>query len=123
MSVELSVETRGTLEFQAKMEHAGFYIQREIHRALGDVGVEMHATACRLAPVRTGRLRASIYCKVVDWLLKLGCSVPYAQFQEFGTTRFRGRFFLTEAVNLNLPRLIRVMNRGIMMAIATAARE
>ena len=123
MSVEINVETRGVMEFQAKMEHANFYIQREIHNALDNVGIEMHATARRLAPVKTGRLRNSIYYKVVDWLLKLGCSVPYAQFQEFGTTRFRGRFFLTEAINLNLPRLIQVMNRGIIMAIATAARE
>ena len=123
MSVEINVETRGVMEFQAKMEHANFYIQREIHHALDNVGIEMHATARRLAPVKTGRLRNSIYYKVVDWLLKLGCSVPYAQFQEFGTMYFRGRFFLTEAINLNLPRLIQVMNRGIMMAIATAARE
>lgn len=122
-SIEINVETRGTMEFQLKMERANFYIQRDIHRALGDVGIEMHATARRLAPVRTGRLRDSIFYKVVDWLLKLGCSVPYAQFQEFGTVYFRGRFFLTEAVNLNLPRLIQVMNRGIMMAITTAARE
>jgi HK97 gp10 family phage protein len=123
MSVEINVETRGVEEFQMKMEHANFYIQREIHRGLEQVGMEMHMTARHLAPVKTGRLRDSIYSRVEDWLLKLGATVPYAQFQEFGTRHFLGRFFLTEAVNLNLPRLIQVMNYGIMMAIKTAARE
>jgi len=123
MAVEINVETRGVVEFQAKMEKANFYIQREIHNRLREVGFAMHMTARHLAPVKTGRLRDSIYSRVEDWLLKLGATVPYAQFQEFGTRHFPGRFFLTEAVNLNLPKLVQLMNYGIYLAIKHAARE
>lgn len=123
MSLEIIADARGIEEFMIKMDKANFYIQRDVNRALNDVGIEMHATARRLAPVKTGRLRDSIYYKVAEWLLRLGCAVPYAAFQEFGTRYFPGRFFLTEAINLNLPRLVQVMNRGIRMALETAARE
>jgi len=123
MSLEIVADATGIEDFMEKMDKAGFYIQRDINRALNEVGIEMHVTARRLAPVKTGRLRDSIYCRVQDWLLRLGATVPYAAFQEFGTRYFQGRFFLTEAINLNLPGLVQVMNRGIRMALETAARE
>jgi HK97 gp10 family phage protein len=48
--------------------------------------------------VRTGRLRDSIFSRVQGWELKFGATAPYAEFQEFGTSRIQSKRFLSQAV-------------------------
>jgi len=121
MSVEVEVRVEGIEEFEKKMNNVNVYMQRNIRRKLQDLGSEIHATARRLCPVKTGRLRDSIYTKLEDWRLKIGASMPYAAFIEFGTRYIRPFYFLTEAVNLHLPRLHAIIHEGIEWSIREAS--
>jgi len=84
------------------------------------VGEDMHMDARRMCPVRTGRLRDSIYSKVEHWILSLGARAPYAIFVELGTRYIEPRYFLTEAINLNLPKLHHTLDWAIDHALKIA---
>ena len=77
----------------------------DIHRALLRVGVAIETEAKTLAPVDTGRLRASIATTPdVDSVL-VGTDVEYAAFQEYGTVHQAGTAFLYPAAYAVLGRL------------------
>jgi len=121
MSIEVELRVEGSEEFAQKMEQVNVYMQRNVRRKLQDLGSDIHATARRLCPVRTGRLRDSIYTKLEDWILKVGAGAPYAVFVELGTRYMRGFYFITEAVQLHLPRLHAIIREGIDWAIREAS--
>jgi HK97 gp10 family phage protein len=57
--------------------------------------------------------------QVVDkYTVKVGCYVPYALFQEFGTSRIPARFFLTRALQENAPKLVSIMSLALRHAAA-----
>lgn len=73
--------------------------QREAHRAieqaLSDGAVEAQATAQFLAPVDTGRLRASISTRDAGPLnFEVYTDVNYAVYQEYGTRYQPGKAFM-----------------------------
>ncbi len=120
MSVELDVRVDGIEEFYEKMEKVNVYMQRQVQWKLRSLGEDINITARRLCPVKTGYLRSTIYSEIFEWVLKVGARAPYAYFVEFGTHFMRGFFFLTEAINLHLPRLAQVVSEGIDWAIREA---
>lgn len=69
------------------------------------------------APVDTGRLRASIVPVITvvgrEVMGVVGSNVVYAPFQEFGTRRMRGRFYLTRALEDNRARIARIIDTAV----------
>lgn len=67
-----------------------------LHRSLAMLTAE----AKRRAPVRTGRLRASITWEVDEEMLsgRYGSNVSYAIFQELGTSKISGKHYLEGAL-------------------------
>jgi hypothetical protein len=66
----------------------------------------------------------SIYAQVIyRWIIKVGCYVPYAYFQEFGTTYIQPRYFLTRALAETAPRLLSILQSSFEHATTEAAAE
>jgi len=121
MSIEVELRVDGIEEFERKMNNVNVYMQRQIRWKLRRLGEDIHMTARRLCPVRTGRLRDSIYSKIEDWTLKVGATAPYAYWVELGSRYMRGFYFLTEAIQLHLPRLAEIVRQGLEWAIREAS--
>jgi len=116
----VDIEITGAKEFAQKMEQLDHSMQRHVRGNLQRLGEDIQATSRRMCPVRTGRLRDSIYSKIEDWAVKVGASAPYARFIEFGTRYIRPFYFLTEALHLHLPRLRQLLTWAIEAAIKEA---
>lgn len=98
MSVEMELQVEGAQELAQQMRKLDRAMYNRVHRRLYEIGVKMRNMARQLAPVRTGRLRDSIFSRVQGWELKFGAKAPYAEFQEFGTRHIQPRLFLSQAV-------------------------
>jgi len=120
MSVEFTFEMEGVEELQRALDRLPYLMDMHVNRALQRVGEDMHMDARRMCPVKTGRLRDSIYSKVEHWILKLGATAPYAIFVELGTRYMEPYYFLTEAINLNLPKLHHTLDWAIDHALKIA---
>jgi len=97
-------------------------IQRHVHNKLLSLGADIAAEARRLVPVRTGRLRNSVFSRVSQWKLWVGASAPYAWFVEFGTRRMKPRRFLLGALQRYLPRLGSIIGEAVGQAVEEARR-
>jgi len=111
------VNVKGYEGLQRAFDALPALMHRSVRYALERVGSDIHMDARRMCPVRTGRLRDSIYHKVEEWILTVGARAPYAYYVEFGTRYIDPRYFLTEAVHLNYPNLHRVLNWALDAAI------
>jgi len=120
MSVEFTFEMEGVEELQRALDRLPYLMDMHVNRALQRVGEDMHMDARRMCPIRTGRLRDSIYSEVDHWILKLGARAPYAIFVELGTRYIEPFYFLTEAINLNLPKLHYTLDWAVDHAIKVA---
>jgi len=120
MSVEIEVDAKGMEELREKMQRVDSAMQRNVHRQLASLGADIKAMARQIVPVRTGRLRASIYARVEEWMLKIGAEAPYAYFVEAGTTFFRGFFFLTRSIQMHLPQLKAIISQAINESVQEA---
>ena len=119
MSVEFSVEVDDE-DFGGKMERLDDWMQDYVQDALVQTAQEIMIRARQLAPVRSGRLMQSIYAQVLStWVVKVGCSVLYAFFQEFGTSHIQPRLFLTRALQESAPKLLSLIS----LALQNAALE
>jgi len=96
-------------------------MKRKVHEAMQFEAEGMKNIARARCPVRTGRLRDSIYAKVQGWILQLGATAPYAIYQELGTRHIRPRAFLKNAVTLRMQSLVNRINRAIESAIREAS--
>jgi HK97 gp10 family phage protein len=99
MSVEMELQVEGAQELAGQMRKLDRTMYERVQRHLYEIGVKMRNMARQRAPMRTGRLRDSIFSRVQGWELKFGAKAPYAEFQEFGTRYIPPRLFLTQAVN------------------------
>jgi len=117
MSIEVELEEKGIEELKTKMERLDYNMRRNVHQQLRKLGVDMKNMARQIVPVNTGRLRASIYAKVQEWMLKVGATAPYAVFVEFGTRYMRAHRFLSQTIETYRPRLMEIIKRGIDNAI------
>jgi HK97 gp10 family phage protein len=98
MSVEMELQVEGSEELAEQMRKVDRAVYERVQRRLYEIGINMRTLARQLAPVRTGRLRDSIFSRVQGWELKFGATVSYAAFQEFGTSRVQPKRFLSQAV-------------------------
>ncbi len=122
MSVEFQVTIDGAEDVARNMDVLGAGMQDHIQQALMQTAQEIMLRAKQLAPVKTGRLMQNIYAQVVDkYQVKVGCYVPYALFQEFGTRRIMPRLFLTRALQENASKLISIMDSALQQAAEEAS--
>jgi len=108
-------------QLREKLKQLDDSMKRKVHEAMQFEAEAMKNIARARCPVRTGRLRDSIYAKVRDWILQLGATAPYAIYQELGTRYIRPRRFLKNAVSLRMQSLINRVNRAIRQAIREAS--
>lgn len=121
MAFEVQLDIDGIQKLRAKMETLSRAMQTQVYNQLHSIGSDIKAEAMRLAPVRTGRLRSSIFSRVTDWLLEVGATAPYARYVEFGTRFMAARRFLWRAVQQFLPALRRLLDQAVDLAIEEAA--
>ena len=117
MSVEMEIHVHNLPALREKLIRLGEAMKRKVHAAMEFEGEGMKNIARARCPVRTGRLRDSIYARVRDWILELGATAPYAIFQELGTRFIRAREFLKNAVSLRMQSLVNRINNAIGEAI------
>jgi len=120
VSVEVNVAIDGVEEFKAAMQRFDSAMQHHVHRQLASWAEDVKAYAKQLAPVRTGRLRGSIYAKIQGWVAEIGAEAAYAMFVEFGTRYMHARPYLFPAIQENLPRLEQIISEAIEAAKAEA---
>lgn len=77
-------------------------LNRKIALALDKVGFKAEDHVKALAPVDTGRLRASITHLVDDRSVTIGTNVEYAKYQEFGTSKMKAQPFLKPGIMNNM---------------------
>ena len=121
MSVEMEIHIDGIPELRKKLNRLDDGMKRNVHDAMQFEAEAMKNVARARCPVRTGRLRDSIYAKVRDWIIQLGATAPYAIYQELGTRYIRPRKFLKNAVSLRMQSLINRINRAIRQSIGEAS--
>ena len=121
MSVDMEMHIDGIPELREKLNRLDDGMKRNVHEAMRFEAEGMKNIARARCPVRTGRLRDSIYVKVRDWILQLGATAPYAIYQELGTRYIRPREFLKNAVSLRMQSLINRINRAIRESIGEAS--
>jgi len=120
MSVEMEINVEGFPELRQKLSRLDDGLKRHVQEAMGLEGEVMKNVARARCPVRTGRLRDSIYVKVQDWTIRLGAAVPYAVYQEFGTRYIRARRFLSNALEFRMPVLVNRIDHVISQAVREA---
>jgi len=121
VSVDMEMHIDGVADLRRKLNQLDDGMKIKVHEAMQFEADAMKNIARARCPVRTGRLRDSIYAKVKDWILQLGATAPYAIFQELGTRYIRPRKFLKNAVSLRMQSLINRINRAIKGAIREAS--
>ena len=118
---ELIIRLRdGVEEFKSAMERFDSATQAHVQRQLTNWAADVKASAKQLAPVRTGRLRSSIYARVHGWVVEVGAESSYALFVELGTRYMRARPYLSPAIQEHLPRLEQIICEAIDAAKAEA---
>lgn len=121
MSVEYEVEVDGIEELKAKIERLDAALQARVHDRMKEQAEIMKTVAQSLAPIKTGRLRNSIYAQVENWTAKIGASAPYAVYQEFGTRFVSPARFLSRAIEIRTQSMINAINQAVDEAITEAS--
>jgi len=118
MSVEARLEVVGVKELKAKLEKLDLNLKGKVSERLAEIGNLIEERAKQLAPVRTGRLRASIYSRLANWILTVGAKAPYARYIEFGTRWIRPRHFLLGAIQENLSKIENIIRQAVFSAVS-----
>jgi HK97 gp10 family phage protein len=121
VSVDMEIHVDKVPALREKLIRLDEAMKRKVHEAMQFEAEAMKNIARERCPVRTGRLRDSIYAKVQDWILQLGATAPYAIYQELGTRHIRPRAFLKNAVWLRMQSLVNRINRVLGEAIKEAS--
>jgi HK97 gp10 family phage protein len=117
MTVKLQVDLKDIEEFSKALRRMPEDMRENIYNGLSEAARQTVVRARAYAPVRTGALRASIYAYLSkDLVLTFGAYVYYAMFVEYGTRYMMPRYFLTRAVQEQLP----VFNFAIGEAVSQA---
>jgi len=121
VSVEMEMHIEGVPELREKLNQLDDNMKRDVQDAMRFEAEAMKNVARARCPVRTGRLRDSIFAKVEEWTVKLGATAPYAVYQEFGTRYVQPRRFLSNAVESRMQSLVNRVSRAIRQAIGEAS--
>jgi len=122
MSVEMEMQFEGRDEFQLKMERTDASMKARVQQRLEELAESIKETAQRIAPVRTGYLRSTIFTEAAEWTVKVGASAPYAAYVEFGTRFMHGRRFLSQAVEAHRLQLVNFVGEAVNESIVEASR-
>jgi len=117
--MEIHVENLPAL--REKLIQLDDIMKRKVQEAMKFEAEAMKTMARERCPVRTGRLRDSIYATVQDWTVQIGATAPYAIYQELGTRYIEPREFLKNAVELHMQSLISRLNRALGESIKEAS--
>jgi HK97 gp10 family phage protein len=120
MALEINLTLEGAENLQQALESLDDTLQRNIQQWLERWAMEVREYARSLAPVRTGRLRGSIYAKTSGWEAQIGAEASYAIFVEFGTRHIQAQPFLHPAVEEYMPRLEEILLEALDQAVAEA---
>ena len=121
MSVEIAIDPQGIAELQRKLDRLDKNIRSCVDEALSEVS-KMRDLAQSLAPKRTCFLASTISAeKIGEWTFKLGATVTYAYFVEFGTRFMKARRFFTRALESSKPSLLLRINQAVREAIMEAS--
>lgn len=84
------------VEFRSNMPEVQQAAKSQIVNWLHAIGLDASSTAAEKAPHKTGALRNSISYAVDDSELVayIGTNIPYAIYQELGTSRIAGKHYL-----------------------------
>lgn len=118
MSVEVSIAVSGIEELRQKMKKLDSRLKRGVNDKLREAGNLIKERAKNLAPVRTGRLRSSIFSQVEDWTLEVGTNAPYARYVEFGTRWIRPRYFMLRAIQENASKIKGLLDEVVSSAVS-----
>ena len=123
LSIAFNVSTNEQ-DFDAKMDALDQAMQDYIQDALEQTALAISVRAKQLAPVRTEHLMQEIYALIVGkWVVRIGCNVPYAIFQELGTRFIAPRLFITQAYQENVPKLFSLFTLAMQNAVAEASSK
>ena len=103
MAVQVSINIEGVETFKAALASFDSAMKRQVHEQIRKWATDVKDSASRRAPVKSGRLRDSVYAKVGDWVAHVGADASYTVFVEFGTRYRRARPFLFPAIQEGLP--------------------
>jgi HK97 gp10 family phage protein len=114
LSLKIDIDASQIEAFAEALKQMPAELRDKFADVMGDIGRQIVVRARAYAPVRTGALRASIYETVThDLVLRVGAYVYYAMFQEYGTRYIAPRYFMTRAIQENLPLLTFAMGEAI----------
>ena len=120
MALEISLTLEGVENLQQALQSLDNILQQKIQQQLERWSMEIREYARSLAPIRTGRLRSSIYAKTSGWEVQIGAEASYALFVEFGTRQMQAQPFLHPAVEEYMPRLEEMLLEALDQAVAEA---
>lgn len=110
MSIKVKIDLRG-------MELIDPKVRAAIKTGLNKTGRRIERDAKILAPIDTGRLRASISPTLKGHLLTVQDNVEYGIFQELGTRKMKPHPFLKPALLKNIPNIKRDIEAEIRRAL------
>lgn len=90
------------IKIKSHIDEVNAELNKKIALALNKVGFRAEDHVKALAPVDTGRLRASITHLVDDRSVTIGTNVEYAKYQELGTSRMKAQPFLEPGIMNNM---------------------
>ncbi len=113
MSVEVQINLVGAEEFARAMSHFDAEMQAKVQTRLAEWAETVKTEAIRLAPVRTGYLRSTIYARTQERQTIVSVEASYAAAVEFGTRYSQAKPFLQPALQEHLPELERFMLEAV----------
>jgi len=105
MSVEVTIQVAGAEECAQALSRFDSGMQTRVHSRLAQWAETVKTETTRLAPVRTGYLRSTIFARAREWQAEVDVEAAYAATVEFGSHRAQARPFFQPAVQQRLSEL------------------
>ena len=96
--LEMTVEHEDIKGLSRMLEQFARGFEPQMVTAMDQVRKRVYYHARDLAPIRTGKLQSAVYTRPHHLYFVLGCRVPYAVYQEFGTKFHPAQPFLEPAI-------------------------
>ena len=115
--IGMHVKIEGDKEIQRKIAELASKFPDKLRGVISKSVLVVEGRAKKTVPVLTGRLRASITNEVKKegdgYMGKVGTTVEYAPYVEFGTKRSRAKPYLFPAMKESKGDIIRFLNNAI----------
>ena len=120
MSVDIQLDLQGAEAFTQALNRLDNCMQRQVQLKLAEWAETVKTEAARLAPVRTGYLRSTVFARLQQWQAEVGAEASYAASVELGTRYANAQPFLQPALQKHLPELERFLLEALDSARAEA---